>query len=118
MIVLNGNKKKIAASLSEHVLLNDFSAQEITHQTLYQITEQLSEKHNVPSLIDTMYRSDDLCRKIFMGLIILLLFIKVFVYPITFRTTGILLIALTCIAYYITNSSLYLLLGHRKNINK
>ena len=51
-------KKTCVSKISIHLVSEDFDLSILRNTTLYQICEQYSQRYNIPSLVDAIYRSD------------------------------------------------------------
>jgi len=55
-------KKACIADIAVHYLIEDYSEQQISHMTLYQISEQYAKKYNILSIVDAVFGLDSLYR--------------------------------------------------------
>ncbi len=60
------NQRQILARLSSVLLRQEFAVADFSGRTLYEITEHLGRQYGIPSMVDTIYRSDNILRRLFL----------------------------------------------------
>lgn len=66
------HNRQCVAAISKELLLKNIPPQELDRQTLFQMCEYFSKKHNIPSLVDIIAFQDSFSRK---GLLAIILFL-------------------------------------------
>ena len=104
-IKLMSSKKKIVVDLSRHILKEDFTEDQLRQKTLYQVAEHYGREYKIPSLVDTIFKLDNVAR---LTLIFGFIF-TAFIYPLKFWE----ILVVTALIYMIVMTTLRLNLLYR-----
>ncbi|OGX08499.1 MAG: hypothetical protein A2Z88_11160 [Omnitrophica WOR_2 bacterium GWA2_47_8] len=90
--ILN-KKRELVAQIASEIIKKDFDAAAIGQKTLFQIAEDYSTRLKIPSLVDTIYRLD----QIYRNTVIVILLTVLLIYPMRLGWEA---LALSCVIYF------------------
>lgn len=102
---LHQMKAVYIAQISIALIHLEYDQTTLGQTTLYQITERLSEKYRTFSLVDAIYRMNDLCRKALVALVIIHAVLFFFLYQFSLAKTFLSAVIVYYFLYCILNLS-------------